>query len=154
MAEKSLTVKMKVHALCLEQAEQQISSAQEAMKAIQLASNQETKSSAGDKYETGRAMMQLEQEKNARQLMEAMKLKKVLDQLNPAKECKEVSPGALIFTNNGNFYLSAGLGKFTMEGKEYMAISAVSPLGQQLKGLKAGQEAKVNGRNFKIEALF
>lgn len=153
MADKSLTVKMKVHALCIDQAEQQISSARKAMQAIQLASNQETKSSAGDKYETGRAMMQLEQEKNARQLMEAMKLKKALDQLNPAKECQEVSLGALIYTNNGNFYLSAGLGKLTMEGTEYMAISAVSPLGQQLKGLKAGQDTIVNGRKFNIKAI-
>ena len=144
---------MEVHALCLAEAEERISRAQEAMKAIQLASGQETKSSAGDKYETGRAMMQLEQEKNARQLMEAMKLKKALDQLNPARECKEVTPGALIFTNNGNYYLSAGIGKLVLNGTEYMAISAVSPLGQQLKGLPAGQEAKVNGRTFKIEKL-
>ena len=40
----------------------------------QESANAEEKSSAGDKYETGRAMMQIERDKAAQQLNESMKL--------------------------------------------------------------------------------
>lgn len=153
MENKDLVLKVKLHGLCVEQVTQRISSAKEAMDTIQSAANQETKSSAGDKYETGRAMMQLEQEKNARQLMEAMKIKKVLDELDATKECREVQHGTLLFTNQGNFFLCVGIGKLDLEGEEYMIISPVSPLARQLAGLRSGQEITFNGRNFKILKL-
>ena len=146
-------IKLKLHVACLDWVKERVQQAQEAMENTQAAANQETKSSAGDKYETGRAMMQLEQEKNVRQLQEALKLKKVLDQIDAAKECKEVQHGALLFTDNGNFYLSVGIGKLELAGQEYMVISPVSPLARQLAGLKCGQETTFNGRRFKIEKL-
>ena len=143
-------IKIKLHGLCLKIVEERIREAKGGMEMLQAAANQETKSSAGDKYETGRAMMQLEQDKIARQLMESMKLKKVLDQLNPAKDCSVVQQGCLIFSSNGNFYISSGIGKLELEGKEYMAISAASPLARQMEGLKAGDEAGFNGRMYRI----
>lgn len=146
-------VKKRLHGLCLEVVEERIREAQKAMEALQAAANQETKSSAGDKYETGRAMMQQEQDKMARQLMESLKLKKVLDQLNPAKECSTVQQGSLIFSSNGNFYLSAGIGKLVLEGQEFMAISTASPLARHLEGMEAGQESSFNGRKYRIISL-
>jgi hypothetical protein len=52
---------------------QRIASAEEAIRMAQESANQEGKSSAGDKYETGRAMAQLEIEKASGQLAEANK---------------------------------------------------------------------------------
>lgn len=123
------------------------------MEAVQEAANEETKSSAGDKYETGRAMMQQEQDKAAGQLMEALKLKKVLDQLNPDREQPAVGMGSLVKTSLGNFYISASIGQLSMEGIDYMIISPVAPLAQQLAGLKAGEELNFNGRKFKVEQV-
>ena len=48
----------------------------------QEAANEEGKSSVGDKYETGRAMMQIERDKAAQQLDEALKLKNIIDQIS------------------------------------------------------------------------
>src|SRR5665811_379907 len=48
--------------------EQRISSSYHAMENAQAAANEEEKSSAGDKYETGRAMNHLEKDMHARQL--------------------------------------------------------------------------------------
>lgn len=82
-----------------------------AIEHAQLAANEETKSSAGDKYETGRAMMQLEIEKQSVQLAEAMKLKHVLSQINPEKTTETIQSGSLVFTDQGNFYISISAGK-------------------------------------------
>ena len=61
---------------------ERIAATQEAIYTAQLSANEETKSSAGDKYETGRAMAQLEIEKNTAQLAEALKLKQMLKQIS------------------------------------------------------------------------
>ena len=69
--------------------------------------NEETKSSAGDKHETTRAMIQIEREKNSKRIKEIENSKKQLIviksvQLNNLK----VSPGSIIFTSNNNYFIS------------------------------------------------
>lgn len=149
----NIDVKIRLHAQCLNQVEQRMGMAKEAMDVTQAAAGMETKSSAGDKYETGREMVRQEQEKNARQLLEALKLKKVLDQLNPTKKYEQVQPGSLVITNHGMFYISISLGKVTFSGRDYMAISAVSPLGQKLIGLRPNDRLSFNGRDFLIQQV-
>ena len=65
---------------------------------IQLAKesrDNETKSTAGDKYETGRAMVQFELEKNKVQLNKAIQLKNELSQINLNGNLKRQFLGAL-----------------------------------------------------------
>ena len=62
----------------------QLEAAQLAINEAQKASNDDTKSSAGDKYETGREMAQQETNRNLAQLNEANKLKVALNQIGPA----------------------------------------------------------------------
>lgn len=148
-----IEIKQRLHKACLQKLEQRINNAKASMEAAQEAANEETKSSAGDKYETGRAMMQQEQDKAAGQLIGALKLKKVLDQLNPDREQQVVGMGSLVKTSLGNFYISASIGQLSLGGVDYMIISPVSPLAQQLAGLKAGEELDFNGRKFKIKQV-
>jgi transcription elongation GreA/GreB family factor len=147
------TIKQSLHQACVRKVEERIRAAQQSMEAAQVAANQETKSSAGDKYETGRAMMQQEQEKATSQLMEALKLKKVLDQLNPAKNYEKVQPGCLVWTDKGNFYIAASIGQLFLDGQEWMVISPVAPLARQLNGLAAGTELTFNGRIYQLKAV-
>lgn len=149
----NIAIKQRLHQACLQKVEERMDDARASIQAAQEAANNETKSSAGDKYETGRAMMQQEQDKAAGQLMEALKLKKVLDQLKTEKEHRQVQAGSLVFTNLGNFYIAASIGRLSLEGVAYMVISPVSPLAQQLAGLQAGEELNFNGRKFKVEQL-
>ena len=58
-----MTIKQELYKLCLEYVENRFQTIQNTIKEIQESLGSETKSSAGDKHETGRAMLQLEREK-------------------------------------------------------------------------------------------
>jgi transcription elongation GreA/GreB family factor len=147
------SIKQQLHELCISKIQEQIKTLQEAIDAARASGNEETKSSAGDKYETGRAMMQLEVEKNSSQLQEAIKLKNVLERLKPEVVFPSVQTGSLITTNHGNFYLSVSAGSFTIENKVYQTLSASSPLGAKMIGLKTGAAFDFQSKNFTIEKV-
>jgi hypothetical protein len=103
----------------------------------------DTKSSAGDKYETGREMMQREMDKS---------LSLIQLYQNQFHHLKD-SAIQLIKSNQGIFIICVGLGKIQLDGKDYFAISWDSPLGQQLKGKKVGESYVINGKKFTIESI-
>lgn len=146
-------LKQQLYDRCKEVVEQRIKNAKDAMDSAQEAANDETKSSAGDKYETGREMMQQEMENNATQLTEARKLKEVLDRINPTKKYDSVQGGSLVVTDNGSFYISIGLGKITVDGKDFFAIAPSSPLGALMMDKKATETIELNGRKFYIKEV-
>ena len=150
MAGKDQLIKLSLHAACQAYVQQRIDAAQQAMQAAQESANNETKSSAGDKYETGRAMAQEERNRNAVQLQEALKLQAELARIDPEKPCGTVRPGALVLTSLGQFYLSISAGKLLVEGKEYFAVSPAAPMAAALNGKRAGEEALFNGKKILI----
>lgn len=110
----------------------------------------ESKSSAGDKHETGRAMAQLEQEKLSNQLIQVVNLKEALSKVDPNEYHKRVQYGSLVNTSNGTFFFSVGLGKLDINGYDVFCITATTPLGQLLIGKRKGDSIKMNGRAMKI----
>lgn len=147
------TLKEALLAHCRNEAQARVNRIAEVMRRAQETANEDTKSSAGDKYETGRAMMHLEQEKNQRQLTEAQRLMETLSQVSLHKEHEEVGFGSLVETNTGIFFISVSLGRISLEGQTYFAISSVSPMGKALSGKRAGEKASVNGREIQIVSL-
>ncbi|MBX2844194.1 MAG: 3-oxoacyl-ACP synthase [Flammeovirgaceae bacterium] len=143
-------MKERLFAYCQDYVTERVDYIKKAMEAAQAAANEEGKSSAGDKYETGRAMMQIERDKNAVQLAEAMKLQQVMSQLSPQLEFDKSGLGALIETNQGTFYLSISIGKICLEGKDYFAISPGSPIGIRLSNLKKGDSINFNNKIYEI----
>jgi transcription elongation GreA/GreB family factor len=143
-------IKQQLYQLVAEQILSRINDAETAIAEARKASENDTKSSAGDKYETGRAMMQQEIDLNSRQLLEARKLQALLQQINADTIHYVAQTGSLVETNQGDFYLAVGSGALFLDGKKYFAISAASPMGLQLKGKKAGDDFKLNGKEFKI----
>lgn len=143
-----------IHKACLEKVDSRIHSIQELLKEIQGAANSETKSSAGDKYETGRAMAHLETEKLMPQLLEAKKQKEILLSINPTKEHKKIQSGSLVKTKTGLFYISVGLGKIELENNSIFVLSPISPIGQLLINKKAGDNYTFNGLNNLIQAIY
>ncbi|GGE95087.1 3-oxoacyl-ACP synthase [Hymenobacter cavernae] len=148
-----MSLKSKLHAACQDYVQQRIDASQQAMQAAQESANNETKSSAGDKYETGRAMAQEERNRNAVQLNEALKLQAELARIDPEKLCDTVRPGALVQTNLGLFYLSISAGKLAVDSKEYFAVSAAAPIAVALSGKRAGEEALFNGKKIQVEQV-
>lgn len=108
-----------------------------------IASNQndlfsETKSSAGDKHETGRAMIQLEMEKAGQQLAEVNLMHDVLTKINIEHTTKVVCLGSLIKTTKGTYFLAISVGKIVVEQHDYFVVSTSSPIGKQLLGKTVG----------------
>jgi hypothetical protein len=146
-------LKPALHAACVAFIEQRIAAARAAMEAAQESSKSETKSSAGDKYETGREMANAERDRNAAHMQQAQQLQAELARISPDAPCDTVRPGALLRTSLGRFYVAISAGKLTVEGQEVFAVSAAAPLALALKGKRAGDEALFNGKTLRIEAI-
>lgn len=115
----------------------------------------EAKSTAGDKHETGRAMIQLDMERAAAKLRELQTASANALQLfrtSPATD--QVRLGHTVETNNGCFLLGPPLGKLTCDdGTACFALSAASPLGQRLLGKQVGESFQSGPQVFKILSI-
>lgn len=150
---ESKDIKLALYNKCLEYVEEQIKHIQEAINAAKESGNDETKSSAGDKHETGRAHMQLEQEKNSKQLNEVLMLRQGLAKIDPKVNSDKIVPGSLVITNQGNFYISISAGKINIIGKDYFSVSPASPIALNFAGKKAGDNIVFNGKEYRIEEV-
>ena len=145
-----ISIKQQLYARCLAFVHERIATSKEAIHIAQQSANEETKSSAGDKYETGRAMAQLEIEKNTSQLAESLKLKQSLEQIQVDYESETVHVGSLVITSQGNFYIAISAGQFIIDGETYLVISPASPIGQKLMGLHTQEGFTFNKREFLV----
>jgi hypothetical protein len=143
---QNASLKQKLLISCIEYVEAGISSAATAMQDAQNAANDENKSSVGDKYETGRAMMQIERDQAAMRLDEAMKLKKTLNQINANEHHDAVSLGSIVITNSFRAFVAVGPPKLHVDGNVYFIVTPMSPLGKVLTGLKAGADFTFNNK--------
>ena len=136
---------------CLAYVQLRLDAARAGMAAAQESSNSETKSSAGDKYETGREMANQERDRHAAQFHEAQQLQVALQKINPELPSDTVRTGALVATSLGLFYLSIGAGKLTTaEGQEFLAVSPAAPIVVALSGKRAGEEVVFNGKKVTV----
>ncbi|AYL98232.1 3-oxoacyl-ACP synthase [Mucilaginibacter celer] len=146
-------LKKQLHQLCINYVRKSMEAAQDAINDAQKASTDDTKSSAGDKYETGREMMQQETDRNMAQLNEANKLLVALNRISTAGTSAKAEPGSVISTNNGNFYLAISAGSLILDGKSYFAVSPASPVGSKLMGKQPGDSFILNGKTYIIESV-
>ena len=103
-----------------------------------------TKSTAGDKHDTEREMVQAELNNYSRQIQAQKQNLNSLKSIDPTRKQK-VEQGTLVQTENGWFYLSIPLGKIDFDGEKVWLISLASPMGQALNGKKAGEIFELNG---------
>ena len=123
-----------------------------------LSSNQkalqsETKSSAGDKHETGRAMLQLEMEKAGQQLVGITQMQVVLSKIDISKTSKNACLGSVIITAKVSYFLSISAGQLVVADKSYFAISVSSPIGKLLLGKQEKEVISFNGRIIVINEI-
>lgn len=144
------TLKQQLYSLCQQFIDQRIANAREAIKNATESANDDTKSSAGDKHETGRAMAHLEQEKSANQLNEALELQAVLQKINPEITSSTIQVGSVVLTDKGNFFICIPAGKLELENKVYFAISIGSPIGMKIKNLSKNQTFEFNQSVYNI----
>jgi transcription elongation GreA/GreB family factor len=151
---EKIAFKSKLKNLGLKMLKQRIATAQEAMDQAQEAANSEEKSSAGDKYETGRAMGQLQKEMYGRQLAEYAKEVMALQSIIIDPLCDSGGPGAYVQAAGIAFFVSAGLGRQEVEGQTILFVSPVAPLARALQNKKAGDSLLFNGAAMAIEYIY
>ncbi len=113
----------------------------------------ESKSSAGDKYETGREMINLEIEKLQGQLKEFKKLQETLSIARRAFTFEVVQLGSYVKTTGANYFIAIPAGEITVEDEKFYAIGANSPVAQALLGKKSGEEFDFNGIKRRINSI-
>ena len=113
----------------------------------------DTKSSAGDKFETGREMMQREMDKISASIDQSKNQLNFLSKINLNRPYSTVDLGCLIITDQGIYYISIGLGKVEINAEIIYAISLDSPIGQLFKGKRVGDELEFRGKTLKINQL-
>lgn len=144
------SLKQKLFDACLSHLNDQLKSLEFLIKEIQQSANEETKSSAGDKYETGRAMAQLEIEKCSVQLADVKRMKQDLTRINSTEKSDIIKTGSLVFTSQGNFYIAINTGEHYVDHKNIFAISPAAPIAQKLMGLRSKASFSFNSKEFTI----
>lgn len=119
----------------------------------QAASNNDTKSSMGDKYETTREMMQIEINKLQLQLKDAQQMLLAFKTLDAGKKLDTVEVGACVETDRAIFYLAAAVGKVQFGGHTLMVVSPVSPIGKVMQGKRAGDTFEMQGTQYQVLAV-
>ncbi len=147
-------IKQHLYAQCVNFVEDRYSKIQIQINEIQESLTSETKSSAGDKHETGRAMLQLEREKVGQQLAEVEILKEALSKIDVTKPSEIVGLGSVVMTSNANYYLAISAGQMTANSQSFFAISPNTPMGLLLMGKRIGDVVVFRDSKFVIENIF
>lgn len=148
-----MSIKEKLYQECVTYIKRREQTVQEIINSNKLALLSETKSSAGDKHETGRAMLQLEMEKASQQISVIQHMKEVLAKININNTNNLISLGSVIITEKANYFLAISMGKATVEDQDYYIISSASPIGRLFLGKKEGDVVQFNGNSITIKSI-
>jgi 3D (Asp-Asp-Asp) domain-containing protein len=117
-----MSIKQELYNQCLEFIDNRLQTVQNTIKDIQKSLLSETKSSAGDKHETGRAMLQLEREKAGHQLAEITKVKETLSRVNIEKPSQIIGLGSVVYTSGINYFIAISTGELIVNNEKFYAI--------------------------------
>ena len=112
-----------------------------------------TKSTAGDKHETGRAMMERELAMAEAQKAKAQKQMLDIKSMFGFSRSRTVKNGSLVNTTKGRFLIGIALGKVETDFGLCFAISQASPMGSLLFGKKEGDTVELNGMDIQINSI-
>lgn len=141
--------------VCRQQLETLCRKGREQMDSLRAALESEEKSSAGDKHETGRAMIQLEMERTAARLAQQGDQLQLFERLvaGMAPAYDRVAPGSLVVTGNGYYFMAVSLGPVVVGEQTVNVLSSVSPVGKALTGRAVGDIPEFNGTPMHITAI-
>ena len=150
-----MNIKEELYKQCELYVNKRLQTVEETISSHQKALLSETKSSAGDKHETGRAMLQLEMEKAGQQLSGIAQMKETLAKINIKTTSKTAHLGSVVITTSTiNYFISVSVGLLTFANKKYFAISSSSPIGKLILGKKEGESFEFNGVKNTIKKIF
>lgn len=148
-----MEIKEKLLQACRDFAQEKLSAIQNTLSELSDSVGSDSKSTAGDKHETGRAMLHLEQEKAGEQLKQAQDTLRAIDKINIQKLNTSIAAGSLVKTNRGNFFIAISAGKITIDKVDYYAVSPKAPIAQKLIGLVKNDKVQFNGIDYSVEQI-
>lgn len=105
----------------------------------------DAKSSAGDKHETSISMMQLEQEKLSKQLLQWQNMAETVTKINPFQTLNIVGFGSIVTTNKNIYFISVAAGKIDFKENRVVCISMQAPLAKLILNKNVGSNFAFNG---------
>lgn len=145
--------KKEVHDYCVQWVEKKVTYIQQLIAELKNGAESDSKSSAGDKHETARAMMQLEQEKLMKQLQMMLMNKDFLQRMNTNEKSQVVKSGSLVKTDSSIFYVSVALGNLEYNQQQIVVLSSTAPIIQSMKGLRIGDTFSYNKMTYTIRHI-
>lgn len=133
--------------------QEQIAAAQAMVKEAFDAVADDTKSTAGDKHETSRAMAQIEQEKAGKQLMKIQTIQSLVQSIS-LELVNEVSVGAVVYTEDNCYFIAQALGKISCEDDTIFCVSPSAPIVQAMLGLKKNDQFTFNNEVVTLVNIF
>jgi len=123
------------------------------MESIERSIHSESKSTAGDKHDTSRELMQQERNKAAQNLSNQLAMQKTLIQLKLIDANIAIGFGSLIETQGNVIFIGLALGKINYLNREIVCISPLSPLARVLEGMQVGEVCTFNEVIYEIKQL-
>ena len=117
---------------------------------IQQSIDAESNSTAGDKHDTSRELMQQERNKAAQNLQNQMNLYALFIKLKDVETSIQVTFGSLISSSIGWVFIGLPLGRISFNNYDILCVSGNSPIAHQLTGSKAGAVLSVNGQDIEV----
>lgn len=146
--------KIRLHKFCIEIIKERIIANRQFIENAQAAANSEEKSSAGDKYETSRAMSHLEKDMHSRQLVANQHELAQLLLVNTHTIHTHIEIGSIVTGGEFIFFISAGLGKISFEEKIIYIISPNAPVAKSMRNKIEGSKFIFNNKEMMIDEIF
>lgn len=143
-------MKEELYKKCESYLEEKITRISLSIKDLEAALTNESKSSAGDKYETGREMINIEIQKLATQLQQFQKLQLTLEISKRNNIATPIKLGSLVKTTKANYFICIPAGELTIREEKVYAIGANSPVAQALLGKTEGDSFSFNSEENRI----
>ncbi len=147
-----LVTKQKVFDACLKLQSTTLEAIRQAMEEAQNAAIEEVNTL--DIYESHRTQYLQKTEMFGRQYGKSLEVMEVLNRLLPLKLYTSIQFGAVVITDTQHLFIAAGIGKVTVEGQEWFAISTQVPIFEALRSKKAGDTISFNGKKIKILEVY
>ena len=152
--EGKIVFKNQLKLYCIKAIEERIAASQQLMDEAQLAANSESKSSAGDKYETSRAMNHLAKDMHATQLAANKKELAAIMSINCNHISEKITSGCFVKTATAGFFIAAGLGKVMIDDFTIFLLSPNAPLTVLLFKKNKGDVFLFNKQSLLIEDVY
>ncbi len=148
-----MNIKQQLYKACEDFLNKRLEVIQMTISDIQNSLQSETKSSAGDKHETGRAMLQLEREKAGHQLAEVQKLNEILHKIKLEIHHQSVALGSVVYSTQSNYFIAISAGEITINNDKFYAISPSTPMAKLLLSKTVGDCIEFRDTKFTIKEI-